>query len=112
MDGALPSDSVTVAVLASRVDRYAPEHLDGVLAWTGSGVRHYQPMSSTLASTSGEDRVEVVGLDRVSLTATPPSSSGLTWRTWTLPTIPPSVRHLPPAEAVRVMARALRQVTP
>ena len=111
MDGALPSDCVTVAVLASRAGRHAPEHLDGVLAWTGSGVRHYQPVSATVPDPGGEG-AELAGLDPAGLTASPPTSSGLTWRTWALPTIPPAIRHLPPAEAVQLLAGALRRVTP
>ena len=109
MDRDLPTDSLTLAILASRVDQHATERLDGVLAWTDTGTRHYQPLSSTPDGPDG-DQDELDAIDHTSLTATPSTSSGLTWRTWALPTIPPAIRHLTPAEAVDALARALRRM--
>ena len=109
MDRDLPTDTLTLAVIASRLNQHAADRLDGVVAWTDTGTRHYQPLTSvpTGPDVGGHDLDQ---LDATTLTATTPTSSGLTWRTWALPTIPPAIRHLTPAEAVEVLARALQRM--
>ena len=109
MDRDLPTDTLTLAVIATRLNPHAADRLDGVVAWTDTGTRHYQPLTSVPTGQDG-DQDELDALDQTSLIATPSTSSGLTWRTWALPTIPPAIRHLTPAEAVEALARALRRM--
>ncbi len=107
MSWAARPDTVTLAVLASRTHQRAADRFDAVLAWTDAGIRHYQPIPSRAdaAVTGTEDtRLDVSELSCATLTGVPPTSAGLTWRTWALPTIPMSLRHLTPAQAAAALA--------
>ncbi len=90
--------AVHIVLLGGRDDDRNPDGcIDAVLAWTDHGKRHYQridqrrPSPRTVAT-------------RFTLQVT---SSGLTWRTWTLDSVPVELRHLPPAGAVRALAARL-----
>jgi hypothetical protein len=109
MDRDLPTDTLTLAIISSRLSQDAADRLDGVVAWTDTGTRHYRPLTSVPTGPNLGDQ-DLDHLDATTLTATPPTSSGLTWRTWALPTIPPAIRDLTPAEAVEVLARALQRM--
>jgi len=97
---------------------HAPDRIHAVLGWTDLGERHYQPLAIPVAaatctgivpparvaepSPAVQLHLDVEGLDTV-----PPTSSGRTWRTWALPSIPPTLRHLQLAAAVRELATQL-----
>jgi len=100
-------DTVTLAVLASRAHQRAADRFDAVLAWTEAGLRHYEaiPSPTDAAVTGLEDaRFDASELSCEALTSVPPTSAGLTWRTWALPTIPIPLRHLTPAQAAAALA--------
>jgi hypothetical protein len=97
---------------------HKPDRVHAVLGWTDHGPAIYRPLGRTVDATA-QSRAQLalfdttppaseqlrldVGDDAVAY----PSSCGLTWRTWALQTIPPSLRHLPPAGVVRELTRRL-----
>jgi hypothetical protein len=116
MDAAPLAATSAVALLADLDPAtLQPERVHAVLGWTELGEHHYQPLA-----------VPVVASDCPDLTGTAPSpranaqlqldlgedvlrptSSGRTWRTWSLPSIPSSMRHLRLGAVVRELAARL-----
>jgi hypothetical protein len=91
---------------------HRPDRIHGVLAWTEDGARHYHP----LLFDGHPHRLPVgepcqLSLDLGVLTGPTPSSAGLTWRTWSLASVPADLRHLPPDGAARALADQLAAVT-
>lgn len=93
-----------------------PDRIHAVLGWTDHGERHYRPLRVPIAAGScralmsasePESPATQLRLDLGSAERVPPTSSGRTWRTWCLPTIPPALRHLQLAALVRELATQL-----
>lgn len=95
-----------------------PDRVHAVLAWTEHGERIYQPLvTPTLAAFDPRPQlpfdfdpggpVEQLRLDLGGVDTPRSCSSGLTWRTWALPSIPAGLRHLSPGGLVRELARRL-----
>lgn len=90
------------------------DEVRGVLAYDGHGRRHLAPVSAAVPSarlrpwlpTPAHPQL-VLPLDDIPPSAT---SSGLTWRTWVLPTIPTGLRLLPPDELASAFAEELLAV--
>lgn len=121
MTPALTPEAMTVgiAVLAElHPTSRRPDRVHGVIAWTDRGDRHYQPLVPT---------VNLAGRDLPRLTSDQPdphagggeqlrfdlggpgapTSSGRTWRTWALPSVPTDLRHAPLGEVTRALAEQL-----
>jgi hypothetical protein len=96
-----------LALLADRPrgDRHAGQ-VHAVLAWTDRGQRHYHPIDPTPIPTTPAPASQLT-LELGQLTAAAPSSSGLTWSTWSLASVPADLRHLPPARAAQALAAQL-----
>lgn len=95
-----------------------PDRIHAVLAWTDVGDRHYQPLPEPVSTTACRDLIAPTPGPDGSRSAVqleldidgPPvgvSSAGTTWRTWSLPSIPPSLRHLDLGAATRALATQL-----
>lgn len=97
-----------------------PDRVHAVLGWTDDEPAIYCPLGRTIRAAAERGPQLTFDLD------TPPasgelrldlgeagtayaSSCGLTWRTWALPTIPSSLRHLPPAGVVGELTRRLER---
>ena len=105
--------TVHLAVLAElHPATHRPDRIHGVLAWTEDGTRHYHPLLL-----DGDPGCLPVGephqlsLNLGALTGPSPSSAGLTWRTWSLASVPCDLRHLPADGAARALADQLATVT-
>jgi hypothetical protein len=105
--------TVHLAVLSElHPTTHRPDRIHGVLAWTEDGARHYHPLLL-----DGHPHCLPVGkpqqlsLDLGVLTGPSPSSAGLTWRTWSLASVPAELRHLPLDGAARALADRLAAVT-
>ena len=108
-----PPTTVHLAVLTElHPASHRPDRVHGVLAWSEDGARHYHPILL-----AGDPRCLPVGeprqlsLDLGVLSGPSASSAGLTWRTWSLASIPSDLRHLPPDGAARALANQLAAVT-
>jgi hypothetical protein len=93
-------------VTASGDDRFC-----GVLAYDGHGRRHLHPVAPTtpgphLAACLAERGPRQLQLP-LGDALPPPTSSGRGWRTWVLPTIPTSLRSLPPERLAAAFADQL-----
>jgi hypothetical protein len=111
MNGVLPAElAIHIAVLAD-VDRARTTTITAVLAYDERGRRHLHPIAADvsaeqlirlLAGTgSGQLRLPIIdGLPA-------PTSSGMRWRTWVLPTVPTSMRTLPPERLAAAVAQQL-----
>jgi hypothetical protein len=93
-------------VTASGNDRFC-----GVLAYDGHGRRHLHPVAPRtagphLAACLAEGGPRQLQLP-LGVSLPPPTSSGRTWRTWVLPTIPTSLRSLPPERLAAAFADQL-----
>jgi hypothetical protein len=105
--------TVHLAVLSElHPTTHRPDRIHGVLAWTEDGARHYHP----LLFDGDPHRLPVgepcqLSLDLGVLTGPFPSFAGLTWRTWSLASVPADLRHLPPDGAARALADQLAAVT-
>ncbi len=102
--------AVHLAVLGD-VTASGTDQVCGVLAYDGHGRRHLHPVTPTtpgasLAAwlTDGEPRQLQLPFDTGPL---PTTSSGRTWRTWVLPTVPTSMRTLPPERLAAAVADQL-----
>lgn len=94
-----------------------PERIHAVLGWTDAGGRIYQPLATPrlapavlaplTAELSPPHVAEQLHLDVDECHLPVPCSSGSTWRTWVLPSVPATLRHLPPAGVVEALARRL-----
>jgi hypothetical protein len=102
--------AIHLAVLGD-VTESGTDQVCGVLAYDGHGRRHLHPVTPTtpgdsLAAwlTDGEPRQLQLPFDVGLL---PTTSSGRTWRTWVLPTVPTSMRALPPDRLAAAVADQL-----
>jgi hypothetical protein len=98
--------AVLGAVTASGADQVC-----GVLAYDGHGRRHLHHVTPTLPGASlsawlSEGRSGQLQLP-LDIALLPATSSGRTWRTWVLPTIPTSLRTLPPERLAAAFADEL-----
>lgn len=112
----IPPDQPTTVHLAVLAElhpaSHRPDRIHGVLAWTEDGIRHYHP----LLLDGDPDRLPIgeprqLSLDLGALTGPSASSAGLTWRTWSLASVPFTLRNLPPDGAARALADQLAAVT-
>jgi hypothetical protein len=105
--------TVHLAILAElHPATHRPDRIHAVLAWTEHGIRHYHPLlldGDPGCLPAGEPRQ--LSLDLGALTGPSPSSAGLTWRTWSLASVPLDLRHLPPGTAARALADQLAAVS-
>lgn len=113
----LPTTAVNIAVLADLHPATGrPERLHAVMAWTDHGERHYCRLTRPVRATAVE-RCGLLGLsprppqqlqlDLGDLRPSRCSSSGRTWRTWALPSIPAPLRHLTADQVAAELARRL-----
>lgn len=98
----LPTATAHFSLLADRRD--AGDRIHAVLAWTDDGDRYYRPLATPVTTLPGAAGLQVAGMR-----ATDPWSSGRSWRTWTLESVPAQVRGLPPAAAADVLAALLEE---
>jgi hypothetical protein len=93
-------------VTASGADRVC-----GVLAYDGHGRRHLHPITPMTPGTHFAECLGDRGPRQLQLqfgnALQPPTSSGRTWRTWVLPTVPTSLRTLPPERLAAAFADQL-----
>jgi hypothetical protein len=102
--------AIHLAVLAELTASGA-DQVSGVLAYDGRGRRHLHPVTppapggslSAWLTERGPRQLQLP-LDAALLAAT---SSGRTWRTWVLPTVPTSLRTLPPERLAAAFADQL-----
>jgi hypothetical protein len=111
-----PASEVTalfLAVLSDATDEDGPDQLCAVLAYDGCGRRHLHPLEPItsiralarwLANPGARQRQLQLPLEGELPTA---SSSGRTWRTWVLPSVPLSLRALPPDRLAAAFADQL-----
>lgn len=109
--------TVNIALLADLHPQTGrPDRLHAVLAWTDRGERYYCRLATPVTTT--DDTGELLGLPParprqlqldVGDVVGPSycSSSGVTWRTWALPSIPPALRHLTVDQVAGELARRL-----
>ena len=90
------------------------DEVRGVLAYDGHGRRHLAPVTAAVPTTRLRPWLSVPVHRHLVLPLddTPPgaTSSGTTWRTWVLPTIPTCLRLLPPEELASAFAEELLEV--
>lgn len=98
---------------------WRPERIHAVLAWTDLGARYYQPLDATVSTSACSELIGRSPCDPLASTSAQleldvddrpyrgPTSAGRTWRTWSLPSIPPALRHLELAALVRALADQL-----
>lgn len=110
--------TVGIAVLAElHPTSHCPDRVHGVIAWTDRGDRHYEPLVPTLDITGRDlprlttdqgDRTQVAEQLRFDFGGPgTPTSSGRTWRTWALPSVPTDLRHVSLGEVTRAVAHQL-----
>lgn len=91
--------AVHLAVLADTAVGGA-ERLCGVLVYDGDGHRHLYELTAATPAGQLRQLLDPAGPCQLQLPlvadAPTPSSGGRTWRSWVLPTIPISLRALPP----------------
>jgi hypothetical protein len=101
-------DTVHLALLAElHPTTHRPERIHAVLAWTDTGQRHYQPLTTGGATDRPVGHPVQLSFDLGALSGPYPSSSGLTWRTWSLASVPTGLRHLTPDGAAEALAGQL-----
>ena len=101
-------DTVHLALLAElHPSTHRPERIHAVLAFTDTGGRHYHPLTSGSATDRPVGHPEQLSFDLGALSGPYPSSSGLTWRTWSLASVPTGLRHLTPDGAAEALAGQL-----
>ena len=83
-----------------------PDRIYAVLVWTDLGDRYYHPLTEVhpvllpddlfagCRSEAAPDRSAIQLRLAFGDGDVEPTSAGRTWRTWSLPTIPPALRHL------------------
>jgi hypothetical protein len=102
-----------LAVLGDTVDADSPEQLCAVLAYDGCGRRHLHqlepiPSIRALPRCLARSRPRQQQLQLPLESELPPaSSSGRSWRTWVLPSVPTSLRALPPDRLAAAFADQL-----
>ena len=105
--------AIHLAVLGE-VTASGADEVCGVLAYDGQGRRHLHPVTPRTPDASlsawlidGGPRQLQLPFDTAPL---PTTSSGRTWRTWVLPTVPTSLRTLPPEQLAAAFAYQLTGV--
>ena len=109
--------TVHLAVLAEAAPPPYGRRVCGVLAYDDHGQRHYQPVTAEVAGpldvTQGPASVaRQLCLDLGEHSRPRPSSAGLTWWTWTLPSVPTRLRDRALAEVVDALAGELAEGSP
>lgn len=105
MSAVEPAPTTALALLADlHPETRQPDRIHAVLGWTDEGKRHYRSLTRLvdvvgcrdldIADPSRADRPEQLCFDVDGLTGTRTTSSGRTWRTWSLASIPADLRHL------------------
>jgi hypothetical protein len=107
---AIEVTAIHLAVLGA-VTGSGADQVCGVLAYDGHGRRHLHPVTPTppggsLSTWLSEGRPGQLQLP-FGIALLPATSSGRTWRTWVLPTIPTSLRTLPPERLAAAFADQL-----
>ena len=101
-----PQTAVHLAVLASDTDE-----LSAVMAYDGHDRRYLCPVGAKVSAArlSGWVADETPGQLPLPLDGMRPAatSSGRTWRTWVLPSIPPTLRTVPPDRLAAAFALLL-----
>jgi hypothetical protein len=102
--------AVHVAVLAD-TNQAGDDRLCAVLTYDGSGRAHLHQLTSGASAHLLHDWLEVRGERQLQLPFTDElpaaSSSGQTWRTWVLPSVPICLRTLPPERLAAAFADRL-----
>ena len=105
--------AIHLAVLGA-ITTEGVDEVRGVLAYDGHGRRHLAPVTAAVPTarlrpwlSTPAHRQLALPLDDIPPGAT---SSGLTWRTWVLPTIPTGLRLLPPEQLASAFAEELLEV--
>jgi len=105
-----PVAAVHLAVLVDLGPNSGPAGVvRAVLVYDGYGYRHLHRLDPALPADRlalGEDGPGQLKLPIGGATA-PPTSSGLSWRTYVLPSIPVGLRGLPPADLAAAFAGRL-----
>jgi uncharacterized protein (DUF58 family) len=102
------SATAQLAVLAElHPSSRRPDRIHAVLGWGGPGDQHYQPLPVADPAHLPVGEPRQLSFELGALTGPQPSSSGLTWRTWSLASVPVELRHLPPVDATQALARQL-----
>lgn len=106
--------TVHLAVLAEAAQPPHDRRVCGVLAYDDHGQRHHQPVTAEvpgpLDATQGPASVaRQLCLDLGEHSRPRPSSAGLTWWTWTLPSVPTRLRDRTLADVVDVLADELEE---
>lgn len=107
--------TVTIALLADRPADQPGDRIHAVAAWTDQGERRCAWLATPVSTGSDRVGLPAVGwptavqltLDLGASVQPWPTSSGRTWATWTLTSIPAAVRTLPLDAAVMALARQL-----
>jgi hypothetical protein len=114
MNGLVLPGAVHLAVLVE-ADPTVPSgrRVCGVLGFADDGrQRHHQPIDPAVACPPGLARLvdedSQLRLDLGEHTCPPASTAGQGWWTFTLPSIPLRLRHLPLADAVAALAAELQ----
>lgn len=111
MTGAMTAGTVIhLAVLAER-GTARDETVCAVLVYDDRGHRQLHPVGSSacveqlcrLVAEASPVQLPLPLLDELP----PPTSAGRTWQTWVLPSIPPSLRTLPPERLAAALAGQL-----
>lgn len=117
MDTATVPTTLTLAVLGElHPATRRPDRIHAVVAWTDRGDRHFRRLATPATAAHPHvrrlldrpsRRPEQLRLPLAKAGGPACTSSGVTWRTWTLPSIPLDLRHLPADRAVDALARQL-----
>lgn len=105
----LPLAAIHLAVLVDAAAHQGAWRVTAVLVYDGRGWRHHHVLDPALPA----DRLELGGQGPGQLQlpidgyAPSPTSSGLTWRTFVLPSIPTGLRDLPPGRLAAAFAAQL-----
>lgn len=104
-----PLAAIHLAVLVDAATHGDAGRVTAVLVYDGRGWRHHHVLDPALPA----DRLELGGQGAGQLQlpiegwAYSPTSSGLTWRTFVLPSIPIGLRDLPPGRLAAAFAAQL-----
>lgn len=114
MDAFDEPTTVRIALLADIArDRAERGTVHAVLLWTDGGARHHELLVAPVAAPTPPilpGRPEPAAQLRLDLglaAGVAVSSSGRSWCTYLLDSVPPDLRHLPPADAARALATQL-----
>ena len=103
--------AVHLAVLADTTQT-GSDRLCAVLTYDGAGRRHLHPITSGASARLLHDWLNMSGPRQLQLPFADElpaaSSSGRTWRTWVLPSVPIGLRALPPERLAAAFADRLR----